>query len=72
MVTLRIGWLGGLSAGRGPCPGRDAVADGDFLGADQDVFDEEPQYALALFGCAVPALHRSWARKPSRSSASFR
>jgi hypothetical protein len=26
------------------------MADGDLLGTDQDVFDEQPQYALALFG----------------------
>src|SRR5229473_3076073 len=48
MVTLRIG-LWGLSAGRGPLSDGDAMADGDLLGADQDVFDEQPQHALALF-----------------------
>src|ERR1022692_1504803 len=50
MVTLRIGLLGWLSAGRGSFPDGDAVADGDFLGADEDVFDEQPQDTLAFFG----------------------
>src|SRR5216684_880180 len=49
MVTLRIG-LWGLSAGRGPLSDGDAMADGDLLGADQDVFDEQPQHALACGG----------------------
>ncbi len=50
LVTLRIGLCWGLSAGRGPFPDGDAVADGDLLGADQDVFDEQPQHVLALLG----------------------
>src|SRR5712691_3673724 len=50
MVTLRVGLFGGLSAGLGPVPDRDAVADGDLLGADKDVFDEQPEHALAFFG----------------------
>src|SRR5712691_5241182 len=50
MVTLRIGLLGWLPAGRGPFPDRDSVADGDLLGADEDVFDEQSQDALAFFG----------------------
>src|ERR1022692_2576050 len=42
MVTLRIvvGW---------PRAGGGALADGDFLWSDEDVFDEQPQDALAFF-----------------------
>src|SRR5712691_10622926 len=50
MVTLRIGLLGWLPAGRGRFPDRDSVADGDLLGADEDVLDEQSQDALAFFG----------------------
>jgi len=31
-----------LTAAGAGSAGRDAVADGDFLGADEDVFDEQP------------------------------
>jgi len=48
LVTLRVGALEVLSAACGPFPGGDAVADGDLLGSDEDVFDEQPQHALAF------------------------
>ena len=48
MVTLRIG-PGVVLPGAGTaCAGGDAVPDGDLLGADQDVFDEQPQHLLAF------------------------
>ena len=50
MVTLRVGIRLALSAAWAGSTGRDAVADGDLLGADEDVFDEQPQHALAFFG----------------------
>ena len=50
MVTLRIGLVSVLAAGGGSFPDWDAVADGDLLGADEDVLDEQPQDALAVFG----------------------
>src|ERR1022692_959170 len=48
MVTLRIvaGWSW---AGGGAFADGDAVPDGDLLWADEDVFDQEPQDALAFF-----------------------
>src|SRR6516225_2669701 len=49
MVTLRVR-LGVVLAGAGAASaGGDAVADGDLLGSDEDVFDQQPQYALAVF-----------------------
>ena len=58
MVTLRIGAAGFLRAVGGAWAGWDAVADGDVLGPDEDVFDDEPQDALAFadvdgFGAVV-------------------
>jgi len=48
MVALR----GGLGLGVGVAgvgvADRDAVTDGDLVGADEDVFDDQPQHALAL------------------------
>ncbi len=49
MVTLRIGVRFVVTAAGAGSAGRDAVADGDLLGADEDVFDEQPQDALAVF-----------------------
>ena len=40
MVAAAAGWF----------PDRDAVADGDFLGSDEDVLDDGAQDALALLG----------------------
>jgi hypothetical protein len=49
MVTLRGGLgLGVGVAGVGVVADRDAVTDGDLVGADEDVFDDQPQHALAL------------------------
>ena len=45
MVTLRIGFGVALP---GAGAGGDAVPDGDFLRADEDVFDEQPQHPLAV------------------------
>src|ERR1039457_2448016 len=49
MVTLRIGVRFVLTAAGAGSADWDAVADGDLLGADEDVFDEQPQYPLAFF-----------------------
>jgi hypothetical protein len=48
MVALRIGagWL--LVGAGGAFPDGDAVPDGDLLGSDEDVFDEQAQDVLAL------------------------
>src|SRR5260221_13816512 len=48
MVTLRIGFGVVLAGGRGVSAGWDAVPDSDRLRADEDVFDQEPEHALAL------------------------
>jgi hypothetical protein len=48
LVTLRVWCLVFLVAVAGSLADGDAVPDGDLLPADQDVFDEEPQDALAL------------------------
>src|SRR2546421_11582988 len=50
MVTLRISGVGRVrtAAGRVVDDG-DAVSDGDVLGADEDVFDDHAQHALAVF-----------------------
>jgi hypothetical protein len=45
MITLRVV---GLSVSGGALAERDAVPDGDLLGSDEDVFDEQPQDAAAL------------------------
>src|SRR5271170_1893091 len=49
MVTLRIESGVALPGGGAAWPGGDAVPDGDFLRADEDVLDEKPQDALAVF-----------------------
>ena len=49
MVTLRIGSGVALAGAGAVCGGGDAVPDGDFLWADEDVLDEQPQDALAVF-----------------------
>jgi hypothetical protein len=46
-VTLRVGFIV-VAAAAGWFPDRDAVADGDFLGADEDVLDDGAQDALAV------------------------
>src|ERR1022692_1887095 len=57
MVTLRIGLLGWLSAGRGSFPDGDAVADGDFLGADERTHSARsrclPVYRERMAFCAL-------------------
>src|SRR6266852_2415672 len=47
-VTLRVGVALVAAAAGGPFPDRDAVADGDLLGSDEDVLDEQPQHPLPL------------------------
>ena len=71
-VTLRVGGVV-VAAAAGWFPDGDAVADGEFLGADEDVLDERragraggPRW-WRWRSCA-----RSFPRKPSRSSASLR
>ena len=49
MVTLRISGVGLVSTAAGRVDDGDAVADGDVLGADEDVFDDQAQDALAVF-----------------------
>jgi hypothetical protein len=49
MVTLRIGSGIALPGAGAAWAGGDAVPDGDFLRADEDVLDEQPQDALAVF-----------------------
>src|ERR1035441_2392129 len=48
-VTLRVGVVV-VAAAAGVFPGGDAVADGDLLGADENVLDEGAQDALAVLG----------------------
>jgi hypothetical protein len=48
MVTLRVGAVGVLGVVGGAFPDGDAVSDGDFVGSDEDVFDEQSQHALAF------------------------
>ena len=48
MVTLRVGGRGLVCAAGGVFADRDAVPDGDLLGSDEDVFDEQAQDALAF------------------------
>src|SRR5512132_1603921 len=49
VVALRGGLgLGVGVAGVGVVADRDAVTDGDLVGADEDVFNDQPQHALAL------------------------
>src|SRR5207247_10800287 len=49
MVTLRIGSGVTPAGARAAGAGGDAVPDGDRLRADEDVLDEQPQDALAVF-----------------------
>ena len=49
LVTLRVRCLVFLVAVAGSLADGDAVPDGDLLRADEDVFDEEPQDALAFW-----------------------
>ena len=48
-VTLRVGGVV-VATAAGWFPGGDAVADGDFLGSDEDVLDDGAQDALAVLG----------------------
>ena len=71
-VTLRVGGVV-VAAAAGWFPDGDAVADGEFVGSDEDVLDESAQDALAVFGGGGGGvLLRAWVRKPSRPSASLR
>src|SRR5213078_4354618 len=49
MVTLRIVFGVAVPGAGAACGGGDAVPDGDLLGADEDVLDEQPQHLLAVF-----------------------
>ena len=42
IVTLRIGAAGVACVAGGVLPDRDAVANGDVVGPDEDVLDDEP------------------------------
>ena len=71
-VTLRVGCVV-VAAAAGWFPDGDAVADGEFLGSDEDVLDDGAQDALAVLGGGGGrVLPRRRARKPSRSPASLR
>ena len=73
MVTLRVGAVGAFGVAGDAFADRDAVADGDLLGSDEDVLDEQSQHPLAFAATVeVSALVWSWARKPSRSAARVR
>src|SRR6266498_4370376 len=48
MVTLRIRLACLGCAGRASFPCRDPVPDGDLLGSDEDVLDQQPEHALAF------------------------
>ena len=50
MVTLRVGLGVVLDRAGVPGAGRDPVPDGDLLGADEDVFDQQPQDAAPFGG----------------------
>jgi hypothetical protein len=50
MVTLRIGGGGFLGVVAAALVDWDAVADGDVVWSDEDVFDDQSQHALTLFG----------------------
>jgi hypothetical protein len=47
-VTLRIGGGVVIAAAASVFPDRDAVADGEFVGSDEDVLDDGAQDALAV------------------------
>src|SRR5207245_3252344 len=47
-VALRVGAVVVAAAAGGPFPDRDAVADGDLSGSDEDVLDQQPQHPLAF------------------------
>ena len=51
MFTLRAGAVVGFAVGGARCG--DAVADGDLLGSDDDVFDDEPEGALTFIDAGV-------------------
>ena len=55
MVTLRVS-TGGFFVAGGAFPDGDAVPDGDLLGSDENVFDQQPQHALAFGGARVVAV----------------
>src|SRR3954453_17605871 len=50
MDTVRVGGWVVVSGGGDVSADRDAMPDDDLLGADEDVFDQQPQDTLA-FGC---------------------
>jgi hypothetical protein len=53
MVTVRVGSGVVLAAGAAVSSGWDAVPDGDLLGADEDVLDEQPEDSLAFGDAGV-------------------
>src|SRR5262249_25964729 len=52
-VTLRVVAVVFLAASGGRFPGGDAVPDGDLLGSDKDVFDQQAQHSLPLADAGV-------------------
>src|SRR3954447_5192271 len=48
MFTLRVGAASRLSVAGGASAQRDAVPDGDLLGSDEDVLDEQFEHAAAF------------------------
>src|SRR5262249_27764068 len=52
-VTLRVVADVFLAASGGRFPGGDAVPDGDLLGSDKDVFDQQAQHSLPLADAGV-------------------
>ena len=48
MFALRVGAAGVLRGVGGAFPDRYAVSDGDLLGSDEDVLDEQPQHVVAF------------------------
>jgi retron-type reverse transcriptase len=49
MVTLRVRFGVATASAGAVSAGGDAVADGDLLRPDEDVFDQQPEYPLAIF-----------------------
>ena len=48
MVVLQVGTVGAFGVTGGAFPDRDAVSDGDLVGSDEDVLDEQSEHPLAL------------------------
>ena len=56
MVILQVAAVGPFGVAGDAFPDRDAVSDGDLVGSDEDVLDEQSEHPLALLHRGDPGI----------------